>query len=389
MEKRHITLTVPALDYAGAWRFVQKWLLPNPGTLILMVVLLLTVPTLARPFQGLNATSVSTIPYQGRLADAAGNPVTGKQNMEFRLYSVPAGGTPLWEEFWTGANSVDVSDGLFSVMLGSINTGLTAVVQSNNTLYLGVTIDTDSEMTPRVQLGSVPFSVWSLTVADGSVTAAKLANNAVTSAKVADGTLATADFADSSVTAAKIADGAVTSAKVADGTLATADFADGGVTTAKIADGSITNAKLAPGLGLVPAGTIVMWSGSLDSIPTGWALCNGANGTPDLRDRFVVAAGGSYSVGATGGAAAVDLSHSHSPGSYFIPMLSENDAWKTRLETASSSWTANQRLTGSTTSSTATSSQGIKLLGQSASALSSATENRPPYYGLAFIMKLP
>jgi len=185
MEKQQITITVPRINLHNAWRFAQKWLLPNPGTLVLMLVLLLTVPTLAGTLQGINATSISTIPYQGRLADASGNPVTGKQNMEFRIYDVPADGTPLWEEFWTGANSVDVSDGLFSVMLGSINTGLTAVVQGNNSLYLGITVGTDSEMTPRVQLGSVPFSIWSLTMADESVTTEKIADGAVTAEKLA------------------------------------------------------------------------------------------------------------------------------------------------------------------------------------------------------------
>lgn len=115
--------------------------------------------------------------------------------MEYRIYNVPTGGAPLWEEFWTGANSVDVSDGLFSVMLGSINTGLTAVVQENTTLYLGITVGTDTEMTPRVQLGSVPFSIWSLTVAD----------NSITSAKIADGAVTTDELADGAVTAAKLA----------------------------------------------------------------------------------------------------------------------------------------------------------------------------------------
>lgn len=69
---------------------------------------------------------------------------------------------------------------------------------------------------------------------------------------------------------------------------------------------------------LVPSGVILMWSGSIASIPSGWFLCNGANGTPDLRDRFVVGAGSTYTVGATGGAATVVLAtanlpaHSHS-----------------------------------------------------------------------------
>lgn len=44
------------------------------------------------------------------------------------------------------------------------------------------------------------------------------------------------------------------------------------------------------GFGMVPSGGIIMWSGSIASIPTGWYLCNGSNGTPDLRNKFIVAA---------------------------------------------------------------------------------------------------
>jgi hypothetical protein len=50
-----------------------------------------------------------------------------------------------------------------------------------------------------------------------------------------------------------------------------------------------------------PTGGIILWSGSVASIPSGWALCNGSNGTPDLRNRFVVGAGSTYAVDATGG----------------------------------------------------------------------------------------
>ena len=61
-----------------------------------------------------------------------------------------------------------------------------------------------------------------------------------------------------------------------------------------------------------PAGVIVLWSGSIGSIPSGWTLCNGSNGTPDLRDRFIVGAGSTYAVDATGGSAnAIVVSHTH------------------------------------------------------------------------------
>jgi hypothetical protein len=62
----------------------------------------------------------------------------------------------------------------------------------------------------------------------------------------------------------------------------------------------------------IPSGTIVLWSGSIGSIPTGWVLCDGTNATPDLRNRFVVAAGSTYAVNATGGSAdAIVVTHTH------------------------------------------------------------------------------
>lgn len=48
-----------------------------------------------------------------------------------------------------------------------------------------------------------------------------------------------------------------------------------------------------------PVGGIILWSGSIASIPSGWALCNGSNGTPDLRDKFIIGSGGSYSPNTT------------------------------------------------------------------------------------------
>ena len=55
------------------------------------------------------------------------------------------------------------------------------------------------------------------------------------------------------------------------------------------------------GGGNVAVGSIMIWSGATNNIPTGWQLCDGTNGSPDLRDKFVVGAGNSYAVDATGG----------------------------------------------------------------------------------------
>lgn len=68
------------------------------------------------------------------------------------------------------------------------------------------------------------------------------------------------------------------------------------------------------GIVSIPAGAILIWSGSTASIPSGWALCDGTNNTPDLRNRFVVGAGDTYSVDGTGGASTVTLTESQIPG---------------------------------------------------------------------------
>lgn len=67
-----------------------------------------------------------------------------------------------------------------------------------------------------------------------------------------------------------------------------------------------------PGAGIV-AGIICMWSGSSASIPAGWVLCDGTNGTPDLRDRFIVGAGNAYAPGQTGGASSINLTQAQMP----------------------------------------------------------------------------
>lgn len=56
--------------------------------------------------------------------------------------------------------------------------------------------------------------------------------------------------------------------------------------------------------GAFVAGQVIMWFGAVGSIPAGWRLCNGANGTPDLRNRFVIGAGDTYDQNSVGGSLA-------------------------------------------------------------------------------------
>lgn len=70
---------------------------------------------------------------------------------------------------------------------------------------------------------------------------------------------------------------------------------------------------------MIPIGGIILWFGSLLSIPANWQLCNGTNGTPNLRNKFLVGAGDTYAVDETGGVVEHDhevsgLTHSHGPG---------------------------------------------------------------------------
>ncbi|MEM7129661.1 MAG: hypothetical protein AAF702_25240 [Chloroflexota bacterium] len=163
----------------------NRWL-PTPGNVIFTFLviggLLLAqnsgaLTLFAAPdFQ---SASTGTIAYQGRLADTAGTLLTNSFSMIFRLYSASAGGDHLWEETWTGPNSVRVSDGLFNVMLGSLTPIPQAVITGNENLFLGITVGNDDEMAPRVQLGTVPFATQALTVPDGSITAEKLAPDAI------------------------------------------------------------------------------------------------------------------------------------------------------------------------------------------------------------------
>lgn len=157
---------------------IAKHLIPNVGTLVMVALMLFTYTAFAAPNYEI---ILSTFPYQGTLTDSNGNPVNGNVNMVFSLYNVASGGTPLWQESRTGANAVPVSNGLFQVMLGSLSP--IPDIWDSGIIYLGIKIGTDSEMTPREIIGSVPNAInannaviadQALTVPDGSITNSKL-----------------------------------------------------------------------------------------------------------------------------------------------------------------------------------------------------------------------
>lgn len=140
---------------------------------------------------------------------------------------------------------------------------------------------------------------------------------------------------------------------------------------------------------IVPSGIILMWSGSIVSIPSGWLLCNGSNGTPDLRDRFIVGAGNTYGVGATGGSAnAVVVSHTHTATSVVTDPTHNHSS--TNNGAYNGLGAGNAMGIGSNTPGYATTSAstGITVATTNASTgVSGVNANLPPYYALAYIMK--
>lgn len=93
------------------------------------------------------------ISYQGVLNDSSGNPLSTTVSMTFSIYGVASGGTALWSE----TQSVQVSNGVFNVKLGSIQ-ALTSSVFQADTLFLGVQVGADPEMTPRQQITSGAYA---------------------------------------------------------------------------------------------------------------------------------------------------------------------------------------------------------------------------------------
>ncbi len=102
------------------------------------------------------ASGDPVINYQGRLTDPNGNPINGVYKIVFKVYEQETGGSALWMENY---NAVPVSNGFFSVKLGSI-TSLTSVDFSKD-LWLGITVESDSEMNPRLKLEDVPQALGS------------------------------------------------------------------------------------------------------------------------------------------------------------------------------------------------------------------------------------
>lgn len=180
----------------------------------------------------------------------------------------------------------------------------------------------------------------------------------------------------------------------------------------------------------LPRGIITMWSGATNAVPSGWALCDGNNGTPNLKDRFIVGAGQSYGVGNTGGnwtqtpsvwtnaagtgiqvaGTAINTSqmpwHTHSGSVGSDASIQVQDSiqssgtgeWLADDSFGSLGWSPypirkplkefSASLSISGTGGNQPHYHGVTDNGHAHTAAASAIDVRPPYYALAFIMKL-
>ena len=177
----------------------------------------------------------------------------------------------------------------------------------------------------------------------------------------------------------------------------TAPTASAGTNTTQLASTAFVQTAISAAF---TSGMIMMWSGTIATIPTGWVLCNGSNSTPDLRNRFVIGAhsdtaGVAYTTvtgsnTTTGGSKdATNVSHTHTATSSVTDPghahTSESNGAPNGLGAGAALTRGYSNFPGHATLSNTT---GITVATSISTEGSSGTNaNLPPYYALAFIMK--
>ena len=176
---------------------------------------------------------------------------------------------------------------------------------------------------------------------------------------------------------------------------------DTSITTTKIAPNAVTTAKINFTTALVPIGGIIMWTGT--EIPTGYQLCNGSNGTPDLRNKFVVGASNVSKIGTTsqagsspynpgdvgGNANATLVSHNHSGSAVAVGNHAHGGAAQIGpvITTGSQTNKGNIRYVNLNSGNTGDGGSHGHGLSIDYAGSSGTNANLPPYYALAFIMR--
>jgi microcystin-dependent protein len=164
------------------------------------------------------------------------------------------------------------------------------------------------------------------------------------------------------------------------------------------------NSTSVSGYGTIPVGGIILWSGAVNAVPDGWALCNGTQNTPDLRGRFVMGGGGTRAVGVTGGTETVTLTesqlpahnhrvsgststggdHSHPYDDVYFSECCPNNGWR---GSGDSDWDNGPWATRRNTLNAGSHSHTFDVTSASTGG-GQAIDNLPPFYVLAYIMRI-
>jgi formylglycine-generating enzyme required for sulfatase activity len=159
-----------------------------------LLICLLGMLLFIMPATGYSAQP-ETMNYQGYLEDALGA-VDRTVQMTFSIYSAPEGGAPVWTE----TQDVVVNNGVYNVILGAINPLTAAHLLYDTQYYLGVTVETDEEMTPRQPITAVGYTKN----ADRAGIALNVQDNVITSTSIVDGGVTSIDIMDGGVTSSDV-----------------------------------------------------------------------------------------------------------------------------------------------------------------------------------------
>ncbi len=278
----------------------------------------ITIVLLAVAFMlsaNVNADVPRQITYQGVLSDSTGAAVPDAPYLlKFIIWDDPTA-TGAGNEKWnSGFQTVNPVGGLFSYDLGSNVALPDDLFATDTSRWLGITVGTDSEISPRTKLNSQSYSYEALRADTAGVSASVFANsigsaevidNSLTASDLAAGSVGTSEVADNSLTANDLAAGSVGTSEVADNSLTANDLAAGSVGTSEVADNSLTANDLAAGS--------VGSSEVADNSLTASDLASGSVGTSELASGAVfnvdVNAGAAIAVSKISGTA-VNLSSS-------------------------------------------------------------------------------
>lgn len=158
-----------------------------------------------------------------------------------------------------------------------------------------------------------------------------------------------------------------------------------------VVTGQVPEVELPPIPESFPIGGIIIWSGASTAIPSGWHLCDGTSGTPDLRNKFIVGAGSEYKVGDTGGSKQVTLTveqlaeHKHE---MVQPTFSQGSSYADLNISTYPLYVGKTNAGNPRTIEIKVNPTHELYLKMNTAGGSQPHENRPPYYALCYIMKI-